>query len=65
MCNIKVFNKEFRSAEHAYKCRFMKYIRMYEHVLEIIDAETSTEAKEIASHIPIYLHRDSIQNSTD
>ena len=35
MCNIKVFNMEFRSAGHAYQRRFMKYIRMDEHALRL------------------------------
>ena len=49
---------EFRPAEHAYQWRFMKYIRMDGYALEILDAETPAEAKEIASRIPRYLHRD-------
>ena len=36
----------------------MKYIRMDEHTLEILDAETPAKAKEIVSRIPRYLHRD-------
>ena len=55
---LKCFNMEFRSAEHAYQWHFMKYIRMDEHALEILDAETPAKAKEIASRIPRYLHRD-------
>ena len=57
-CNIKVFNMEFPSAEHAYQWRFMKYIRMDDHALEILDAESPTAAKETASRIPRFLHRD-------
>ena len=49
---------EFRSDEHAYQWCFIKYIRMDEHTLEILDAETPAEAKEIASRIPRYLQRD-------
>ena len=58
MCNIKVYNMEFRSAEYAYQWRFMKYIKMDYHALEILDAETPAKANEIASRIPRYLHRD-------
>ena len=49
---------EFRSAEHAYQRRFMKYIKMNEHALEVLDAESPAEAKEIVSHIPKYIHKD-------
>ena len=49
---------EFRSDEHAYQWCFIKYIRMEEHALDILDVETPAEAKEIASRIPRYLHRD-------
>ena len=58
LCKMKVFNVEFRSAEHAYQWRFMKYIKIDEHALEILDAESPAEAKEIASRIPRYLHKD-------
>ena len=54
-CNIKVFIMEFPSAEHTYQWRF---IRMDDHALEILDAESPTAAKEIASHIPRFLHKD-------
>ena len=36
----------------------MKYIRMDEHALEILDAESPASTKEIASRIPRFLHRD-------
>ena len=36
----------------------MKYIRMDDHALEILDAESPTAAKKIASRIPRFLHKD-------
>ena len=51
-CNRKVFDMRFQSAEHAYHWRIMKYLGMDEHVLEILDARTPNEAKEISSRVP-------------
>ena len=36
----------------------MKYIRMDDHALEILDAESPTAVKEIASRIPRFFHKD-------
>ena len=58
MRKMKLFNMEFLSEEHAYQWRFMKYIKMEEHSLEILNAESPAEAKETASLIPKYLHND-------
>ena len=57
-CNLKVFDMRFQSAEHAYHWRFMKYLGMDEHALEILDARTPNEAKEILSIVPQCQHRD-------
>ena len=63
LCNyymypLKVFNTQFISAEHAYQWRFMMYIGCDDHAHDILDARTPAEAKEIASRIPGYLHKD-------
>ena len=47
----------FQSAEHAYHWHFMKYLGMDEHALELLDAQTPTEAKEISSRVPRCQHR--------
>ena len=63
LCNyymypLKVFNTQFMSAEHAYQWRFMMYIGREDQAHDILDARTPTEAKEIASRMPGYLHKD-------
>ena len=63
LCNfyqhpMRMFNTDFRSAEHCYQWRFMMYIGMEGHAQEILDAPTPAEAKDIASRIPRYLHKD-------
>ena len=57
-CNLKVFDMRFQSVEHAYQWRFMKYIGMDQHALEILDARTPNEAKEISSRVPQCQHKD-------
>ena len=57
-CNLKVFDMRFQSVEYAYQWRFMKCIGMDEHALEILDALTSNEAKEISSRGPKCQHKD-------
>ena len=56
-CNLKVFDMRFQSVEHAYQWRFIKYIGMDEHALEILDAQTPNEAKEISSRVPQCQHK--------
>ena len=56
-CNLKVFDMRFQSAEHAYHWLFMKYLGIDEHALEILDARTPNEAKEISSRVPRCQHR--------
>ena len=63
LCNyymypLKVFNTQFISAEHAHQLCFMMYIGRDDHAHDILGARTPAEAKEIASRIPGYLHKD-------
>ena len=58
MCNLRVFEMDFRSSEQAYQWRFMKYLGMDDLAQEIFEAKTPEEAKEIASRVPSHMHKD-------
>ena len=58
MTNLKLFDKEFKSSEHAYQWRFLKYIGMDDLAEKIIDAITPADAKEMASRVPMEFHKD-------
>ena len=58
MCNLRVFEMDFRSSEQAYQWRFMKYLGMDDLAQEIFEVKTPEEAKEIASRVPNHMHKD-------
>ena len=57
-CYIKAYGIKFPTSEHAYQWRFMKYLGHHEFALEILNARTPSEAKEISLRVPRCQHKD-------
>ena len=47
-CNMKIYEQDFRSSEHAYHWRFLKYLELDDLANEVLAACSSAYAKEIA-----------------
>ena len=58
LTHVKVFDQEFRSSEHAYQWRFLKYIGMDDLAESVLSARTPADAKAIASRVPMEFHKD-------
>ena len=56
--HIKVFDQEFRSSEHAYQWRFLKYIGLDDLAENVLGAKPPADAKAIASRVPMEFHKD-------
>ena len=56
--HIKVFDQAFRSSEHAYQWRFLKYIGLDDLAENVLGAKTPADAKAIASRVPMEFHKD-------
>ena len=56
ICKIGVFDMDFLSSEHAYQWHFAKYVGMNELANEILMAPSPSDAKQIASRVPMHLH---------
>ena len=55
MCNIKLFDLDFKSAEHCYQYCKLRYIGQDELAQEILLCDTPRQAKQIAMKIPGHL----------
>ena len=58
MCEMKVFDQEFPSSEHAFQYRFLKHVGLDDLAEEVLVAPSAAAAKAIASRVPSHLHRD-------
>ena len=56
-CNMKIFEQDFRSSEHAYQWRFLKYLELDDLANEVLAARSPADAKEIAWRVPLELHK--------
>ena len=56
-CNMKIYEQDFRSSEHAYQWRFLKYLELDDLANEVLAARSPADAKEIAWRVPLELHK--------
>ena len=54
---MKIFEQDFRSSEHAYQWRFLKYLELDDLANEVLAARSPADAKEIAWRVPLELHK--------
>ena len=58
LTHVKVLDQEFRSSEHAYQWRFLKYIGMDDLAERVLGVRTTADVKAIASRVPMEFHKD-------
>ena len=54
---MKIFEQNFRSSEHVYQWRFLKYLELDDLANEVLAACSPADAKEIAWRVPLELHK--------